>query len=214
MALNIPLQKSRTGALSTRTAHPTYMLQFADLARRITGFDGQIQNPFLTQSKTDMLRGLDPALHQIVLRSISCARPSRFNDRGVRHCGYCVPCIHRRIALFEAGIDSARHYAFDVFRNFASLDVSKQQDLRAVVRFASRVVNASATQLQTLVLSHGHFPSNVGSFIGTSATSGYTPWTDMIQTWACDLLDKLETAASASTLRSLGLFGRRRKVTQ
>lgn len=205
MALNIPLQKSRTGALSTRTAHPSYMINFADLARRITGFDGHIRNPFLTQSKTDMLRGLDPVLSPLVLRSISCARPSRFNDKGVRHCGYCVPCIHRRFALTEAGIDSACHYAFDIFNDFRSTDVSKQQDLRAVVRFATNIANASVTQLQALILSHGYFPPTVGSLIGCSETKDYTLWTDMVQNWARDLLNKLAAVTSSSTRLSLGV---------
>lgn len=214
MALNIPLQKSRTGALSTRTAHPTYMMNFVQLAQQVTGFSGHVRNPFLTQSKTDMLRGLDPALHALVLRSISCARPSRFNDRGVRHCGYCVPCIHRRIALMDAGIDSARYYAFDVFRNLSSLDANKQQDFRAVVRFALRMADASATQLQALVLSHGHFPMNAGSTIGSSETQDYTPWTEMIQGWAIDLLNKLDINASSSTLRTVGLQNHRRRHTK
>lgn len=211
MALNIPLQKSRTGALSTRTAHPLYMMNFIDFTHRITGFNGQVRNPFLMQSKTDMLRGLDSSLHSLILRSISCARPSRFNDMGVRHCGYCVPCIHRRIALIEAGIDSERQYAFDVFKRFESLDSSKQQDLRAVVRFASHVVNASTTELQTLILSHGHFPPDIGTLIGTSATNSYEPWTEMIQSWARDFLDKIVTTSSSSTRRSLGLPNRGRR---
>lgn len=214
MALNIPLQKSRTGALSTRTAHPSYMLKFADLAHRITGFDGHIRNPFLTQSKTDMLRGLDPGLRDLVLRSVSCARPSRFNDRGVRHCGYCVPCIHRRAALLEAGIDSPSEYAFDAFGKFSSLDADKQQDLRAVVQFAARVAEASPTELQTLVLSHGHFPATVGSQIGISETTDYSPWTDMVRSWSRDLLAKLETVASVSTRRALGMHVRVRRTSR
>ncbi len=210
MALNIPLQKSRTGTLSTRTAHPSYMMDFIELAQRITGFGGHVRNPFLTQSKTDMLRGLDPALYSLVLRSISCARPSRYNEKGVRHCGYCVPCIHRRIALMDAGIDSPRHYAFDVFRNIGYLDANKQQDFRAVVSFAARITDASVTQLQALVLSHGHFPANVGSTIGTLETKDYAPWTEMVHGWAVDLLDKLYTKASSSTRQAVGLRNRRR----
>jgi len=105
----------------------------------------------------------------------------------------------------EAGIDSAGHYAFDVFKNLSSLDANKQQDFRAVVRFAARMADASVTQLQSLVLSHRHFPANVGSTIGTSVTRDYAPWTEMIQAWATDLINKLYTAASSSTLRAVGL---------
>lgn len=211
MALNIPLQKSRTGALSTRTAHPSFMLRFIKLAKEAAGFAGFIRNPFLTQSKTDMLRGLPAFLRPLIQRSISCARPSRFNDRNVRHCGYCVPCIHRRIALMEADMDSAGQYAFDVFNNFPSLDRDKQQDFRAVVRFAVRVSGASTAQLQTLVLSHGHFPSDVGGTIGTADTENYDPWVEMLRRWAIDFISKVQNKASAQTRAALGFStGRRR----
>lgn len=207
MALNIALQPSRVGALSTRTAHPAFVTCFRDLAAQACGFRGSIRNPFLTLSKTDMLRGLNPELDELVLRSISCARPSRYNNLGVRHCGYCVPCIHRRVALMETRIDDAGKYAFDVFRNLAGLAPDKQQDLRAVTRFAVRTAVASPTQLQTLVLSQGYFPADVGEFIGVSPTTDYAPWTQMLQTWAHDFCEKLNTNASSTTLDTLGMPG-------
>lgn len=205
MALNIPLQKSRSGALSTRTAYPSYVLKFMKVAQEAAGFNGSIRNPFLTQSKTDMLRNLPDSLHPLIRRSISCSRPARYNDRNVRHCGYCVPCIHRRIALMEASLDSAGHYAFDVFNGFSSLDRSKQQDFRALVRFAIQVTEASTTKLQTLILSHGHFPSDVGGSIGTTATTSYDPWIEMLRRWADDFLLKVQNNASVQTRQALGL---------
>lgn len=210
MALNIPMQKSRIGSLSTRTAHPLYMMNFVKFAQSLTGFSGYVRNPFLTQSKTDMLRSLDPALHELLRRSISCARPARFNNRRVRHCGYCVPCIHRRIAMMEAGIDSERDYAFDVFKNLSSLKKHQQQDFCAVVRFATKIANASMTQLQTMVLSHGQFSATVGSSLGTSETRDYAPWTEMLQRWAIDMLDKLYSVTSPSTQRFVDLPTRKR----
>lgn len=211
MALNIPIQKSRIGTLSTRTAHPSYMLRFLQLAREMVGFTGYIRNPFLTMSKTDMLRSLPLTLAPLIDRSISCARPARFNDRNVRHCGYCVPCIHRRIALIEAQLDSSRDYAFDVFKDFASLNRDKQQDFRAIVRFALRVTEASNTKLQTLVLSHGHFPSDVGETIGISETTNYDPWIEMLKRWAADFISKVQDNASAQTQQACGLALRKRK---
>ncbi len=205
MALNIPLQKSRSGALSTRTAYPSYILKFAQIAQEAASFNGRIKNPFLTQSKTDMLRNLPGSLNPLVLRSVSCSRPARYNDRSVRHCGYCVPCIHRRIALMEANLDSADDYAFDVLTGFTSLDRSKQQDFRALARFAIQLNGASITKLQTLILSHGYFPSNVGSLIGTTATTSYDPWIEMLRRWADDFLLKVRNNASAQTRQALGL---------
>lgn len=214
MALNIPLQKSRIGALSTRTAHPAFMLKFIEVSQKITGFLGTIRNPFLIMSKTDMLRNLSTPLYPLIKRSISCARPARFNNLKVRHCGYCVPCIHRRIALMEANLDYARDYAFDVFRNFSSLDRDKRQDFRALVQFAVRVSEATATQLQTLIFAHGYFPSGIGKTIGMSETTNHTPWTDMMKRWADDFLNKVCLNTSVSVQKSLGLTNHSRKADQ
>lgn len=205
MTLNIPLQKSRTGALSTRTTHPLFMLRFLKLARDTVGFNGSIRNPFITQSKTDLLRNLPSVLRPLLVRSNSCSRPSRFNYLRVRHCGYCVPCIHRRIALMEAQLDSAGDYAFDVFEDFVSLPRDKQQDFRAVVRFAERVASASTAKLQTLILSQGYFPSDAGITIGVASDTGYSPWVEMLRRWATDFLSKIGNEASSDTLRALGL---------
>jgi len=205
MTLNIPLQKSRTGAMSTRTTHPLFVLRFLQLARGAAGFIGTVRNPFITQSKTDLLRNLPDSLRPLIVRSNSCSRPSRFNNLNVRHCGYCVPCIHRRIALTEAQLDSAEDYAFDVFKDFPSMPRDKQQDFRAVVRFAVNVSNASTTKLQTLVLSQGYFPPDVGILVGASDTSNYDPWVDMLREWANDFISKLQDKAATGTLRLLGL---------
>jgi len=205
MALNIPLQKSRSGALSTRTAYPSYVLKVLQIAQRVAGYDVQIKNPFLTQSKTDMLHNLSASMNPLVLRSISCSRPGRYNDRHVIHCGYCVPCIHRRMALLEASLDSGGHYAFDVFNGFSSLDRSKQQDFRALFRFATQISQASTTKLLTLVLSHGYFPSDAGCTIGTTDTSSYDPWIEMLRRWASDFLLKVRNNASIQTRQQLGV---------
>jgi len=205
MTLNIPIQKSRTGSLSTRTTHPAFVLQFLDLCRSL-GLNVSVRNPFLTQSKTDMLRGLSPALASVMKRSVSCSRPGRYNDRHVRHCGYCVPCILRRIALMEAGLDSSSDYAFDVFGNLGTMDSAKQQDMRALARFAMELANADPARLELRVLSHGYFPPDVGLMIGMDPTSDYAPWTNMLRGWATDFLAKLADTPTR-TRQVVGLPG-------
>lgn len=205
MALNIPLQKSRIGSLSTRTAHPVFVMKFIQAVLGVSGYSVLIKNPFLTMSKTDMLSNLPSAIHPLIKRSISCARPARYNNLKVRHCGYCVPCVHRRIALMEANLDSAKDYAFDIFKDFPSVGRDKQQDFRAIVQFALRINNVSVTELQTLVLIHGYFPPDVNKTIGTGRTSGYHLWTDMIKRWADNFLNKIHSNTSLSTQKSLGL---------
>jgi hypothetical protein len=105
----------------------------------------------------------------------------------------------------EADLDSAKQYAFDVLKDFPSLDHNKQQDFRAVVRFARWVTQASTAQLQTAILSHGHFPADVGGTIGVDATTSYDPWIEMLRRWANDFVSKVRDKGSASTRRALML---------
>jgi 7-cyano-7-deazaguanine synthase in queuosine biosynthesis len=205
IALNSPLQVSRVGALSTRTAHPAFLALLLDTVARVGAYDGAIRNPFLYESKTDMLRGLDPALKSSVLRSVSCARPSRYKHKKVRHCGYCVPCIYRRVALMAAGLDDAQDYAHDVFRGLAGLTRHKQADFRALVDFAGRVVSAGDAGRDLMVLAHGWFPADIGGRIGPAAARDHAPWSGMMFRWAGDFLDQVETLSSSETRAIVGL---------
>src|SRR5262249_7086973 len=132
IALNAPLQRSRFGSLSTRTAHPQFLAGFADLVARLGLFTGSLRNPFLYDSKTDMLRGLPAEMVPLVKRSVSCSRSSRYKNLKVLHCGYCMPCIYRRTAMIECGLDTPQDYAFDVFRHLG--DVRPHQKVRSPFR--------------------------------------------------------------------------------
>lgn len=204
IALNPPLQVSRLGTLSTRTAHPVYLTRFLALVHSLGAYSGALKNPFIDQSKTDMLRGIDHRLHPLLLRSVSCARPSRYQDRGVRHCGYCVPCLFRRAAMSEAGLGQASDYAFDVFTQFSSMTDTTQADFKALVPFAVRVAGADEGDLEGMVLSHGSFPPEVRGEMGTQAAADYTPWTGMLRRWACHFLDFFDGAATPQVKAALG----------
>jgi 7-cyano-7-deazaguanine synthase in queuosine biosynthesis len=205
IALNPPLQISRIGSLSTRTAHPIFLTRFLDFLQGARLYAGSIRNPFLYQSKTDMLRELDPALSQAVVRSVSCARPQRYKDRGVRHCGYCVPCVYRRVSLMAAGLDRAGEYAFDVYNDLPSMTPTTQADFKALVQFAQRVTSATPATRDLIVLSHGYFPHDVGARIGPAPAPDYSPWSEMMLRWAGDFLDRLDALASSRTREIVGL---------
>lgn len=211
IAINAPLQKSRIGTLSTRTAHPRYLGELADFLRDMGIYTGEIKNPFLFMSKTDMARKRK-SLATPLVRSVSCSRPSRYKDRGVKHCGYCVPCIYRRIAMMEAGLDAKTDYAFSVFDDLPEMDVLKQLDFRALVRWAERVQNATAFDREMLVLSHGSFPISAAERFGPHAADSYAVWGDMLRDWSADFLAKLDSAAAPAVKQTLGRTVRRKKV--
>ena len=205
IALNPVLQKSRIGTLSTRTAHPLFLEQFWNLTRELGVFEGDIRNPFLYMSKTDMLSrdSSDPQLKPLLLRSVSCARPNKYKDRGVRHCGYCIPCLYRRISMMELGLDRSADYAFDVFSGLAGMSPLTQLDFRALVSFAKRVERSSAFQREAMVLSHGTFSPALGERFGPHAINDYRIWSEMLSRWALDCLVKVQKFSSAATKQIL-----------
>jgi len=212
IALNSPLQISRVGSLSTRTAHPVFLANFLELIKSVGVYDGIIKNPFMYESKTDMIRGLEAPLRDLVLRSISCARPSRYKQMKVNHCGYCVPCIYRRIAMMEGDLDRASNYAFDVFTAFTTLSEHTQADFRALVGFAKRIVSSSPLGRDMLVLAHGPFPPEIGGLVGPDAAADYSPWSGMMLRWAEDFLDKVARHANADARAIVGISAPRESV--
>ena len=102
IAVNVPLDPLRLGALSTRTTHPFYIARWNE-ALTILGVNVQIQNPYWDKTKGEMVRGCTNGslLRRLTPTSLSCSSPvkDRWRGIGIQHCGYCVPCLIRRAAL-------------------------------------------------------------------------------------------------------------------
>lgn len=107
IALNVPLDPLRFGALSTRTAHPHFI---ANMQRLIVALalDVELNNPYRHMTKGEMVANCADKLflQKIVANSMSCSSPAkaRYKKLSPRHCGYCVPCLIRRASL-EVGLD-------------------------------------------------------------------------------------------------------------
>jgi hypothetical protein len=106
IALNVPLDVLRLGALSTRTTHPFYVARWNELLG-ILGIPGRIENPYWNKTKGEMVADCSnrTLLKAIVPSSLSCASPTkgRWQGHGIQHCGYCLPCLIRRASLLELG---------------------------------------------------------------------------------------------------------------
>ena len=106
IALNVPLDPLRIGALSTRTAHPHVIARMRCLTDAV-GLSVNFLNPYRHMTKGEMVSGCaDVAfLRNVVGNSMSCSSPAkvRYKKLSPRHCGYCVPCLIRRASL-KAGL--------------------------------------------------------------------------------------------------------------
>jgi hypothetical protein len=104
IALNVPLDPLRLGALSTRTTHPFYMARWNDLLDAL-GIQGRVENPYWDKTKGEMVANCAnrALLSRLLPDALSCASPTkgRWQGRGIEHCGFCLPCLIRRAAILK-----------------------------------------------------------------------------------------------------------------
>jgi hypothetical protein len=117
IALNVPLDKLRLGALSTRTTHPFYMARWNELLAAL-GVSGRVDNPYWDKTKGEMVAACaNPALlAEIAPHSLSCSSPTkaRWNKLPQGHCGHCLPCLIRRASFPTAGSDTTPYNLADL----------------------------------------------------------------------------------------------------
>jgi hypothetical protein len=102
IALNVPLDPLRLGALSTRTTHPFHIGRWNELLGAL-GVRGRLHNPYWDKTKGEMVAGCanQKLLDSISASSLSCSSPAKARWQGLPqgHCGYCLPCLIRRASL-------------------------------------------------------------------------------------------------------------------
>ena len=138
IALNVPLDQMRLGALSTRTMHPFYLEKWNELINGI-GIQGTIKNPYWKLTKGEMVRDCQniDLLQKLVPSSLSCSSPAkgRWKGRGTEHCGYCLPCLIRRAALekvFGTGGDPTQYTISDLTARVLDANQAEGQQIRSL----------------------------------------------------------------------------------
>jgi hypothetical protein len=163
ISLNVPLTHGRLGSHSTRTTHPYTFALVREVIAGL-GLATPLVTPYQFMTKGEMLVNapsqsvLAGAIHE----TNSCARPNERNAQASRpqaHCGYCVPCIVRRAAMFHAGFDDVRRYRYDVHAERTTLLASpdRRKDLWA---FEMALARADVRATVTDVLRGGPLPPN------------------------------------------------------
>jgi hypothetical protein len=70
----------------------------------ILGIEITIENPFLYRTKAEVVEVVRTALPAGIVASVSCWRTPRGRGQAA-HCGVCIPCFVRRVALEFGGAD-------------------------------------------------------------------------------------------------------------
>ena len=105
IALNVPLDETRVSSFSTRTTHPFYLSLWNELLRGLR-LNISVKNPYWNKTKGEMASECKnkDVLYETMKLSFSCSSPgkARWKKLSPQHCGYCVPCLIRRAAMYKA----------------------------------------------------------------------------------------------------------------
>jgi 7-cyano-7-deazaguanine synthase in queuosine biosynthesis len=144
LALNLPFTRAM---IPTRHAHGQFLKAMERFARALFGEQIRVTNPFELTTKGEMIR-IFSAHEELALASVSCwnqqwsGGPGNY---GSGHCGYCVPCLVRRVSLHAAGVAvPGNHFDVDVRKLSRRARLSETDERRlgaynALRDFAGRV---------------------------------------------------------------------------
>jgi hypothetical protein len=148
MSLNLPLAPQEIGARATRTTHPRVVDGFSRLFGALAGQPLAVENPFLFETKTDVVTLIAEAgCADLIALTKSCVE-TRGRSSQAPHCGVCSQCIDRRFAVLAAGQvahDPAGGYVVDLVTG-ARPDSESRTLLAAYLDTATRIEGMSERQ--------------------------------------------------------------------
>jgi 7-cyano-7-deazaguanine synthase in queuosine biosynthesis len=148
MAIHLPLDSGRIGAFSTHTAHPHVLVAITNLMRSALRTPLVIENPYVYRTKREVVAPIAIAAPDLIPVATSCWRNSRLRA-GVTHCGSCVPCQVRRIAI-EGCCPDLTAYGRDLWRERIRelpWDDDGRRNLSELIQFAIQFESLSNDEL-------------------------------------------------------------------
>lgn len=125
MAIHLPLNTARIGAFSTHTAHPDVLDSMQAIISTALGGTYRISNPYVSLTKAEVVERVWVAMRDAVPVTSSCWRNARLPE-GVTHCGECVPCMIRRVAIETHGDDPTSYVRDSFAENFSTMEAEDE----------------------------------------------------------------------------------------
>ena len=120
MAIHLPLTHGRVGAFSTHTAHPDVLTSIQEFITRALNVDFTIVNPYVHRTKKEVVEIVFQKIPESIPISNSCWRNTRLPS-GTAHCGSCIPCYIRRIAIESLTSDATKYHRDPWIENVSAL---------------------------------------------------------------------------------------------
>ena len=170
ISINIPLDKGRRSSCSTRTTHPTF-INLLEQALNILNIKNGLINPYRLKSKADMMiECFQSPQKAMILKSLykfscSCAKRGHnsfwdksnveIHNNNITHCGMCLPCLYRRVALDAVGLDTPQQYGTDILHgtkyDLNNKNQKRNRDFRSLLYFLKNRANKKTIQLELLM---------------------------------------------------------------
>lgn len=114
MAIHLPLTTARIGSFSTQTAHPAVLQAMERLLKEVLDLPLHIENPYVHRTKKEVVEVIHREMPELIATSTSCWKNARL-PTGITHCGECVPCLVRRVAIESLMQDPTAYAAQDLW---------------------------------------------------------------------------------------------------
>ena len=151
LSLNIPISDARKGTRSTRHAHPLFLQYFNQFINALYNRTFSVQNPFQFWTKAQEARLLEKRkLHPLIKNTVTCwGYPNQtLKYPNSNHCGYCIPCIVRRVSVKAAGLAAYDdQYVIDVFNLKPNAPEKYSRNIEDLIYFCQSIETFSNTEL-------------------------------------------------------------------
>lgn len=198
VSINLPLSVQAVGGRATRTTHPKVLDGFSKIYSRAFGHEFEVENPYLSKTKAQILRQIQAAgCSEMCADTSSCAHPME-QTKEISHCGYCSQCVDRRLNTLAAGYndieDPQAIYKSDVIRGERT-----KENLTLIERYRAHCFEMAAmTGPEELLI---RFPEvvDVLNYLEGSSEQGLNFLFDLHKRHANDICKTIENLVKQST---------------
>ncbi len=198
MTPGIPFSPSRIGPYSTRTTHPIFVDEFSRWYSGLAKYQVNVHNPFEYSTKSEIIRKINNRGFASDLRkTVSCFRRQFAMRKGASHCGYCVPCLVRRVSFIFPNLeadDTPDGYIAD-FLDFDKVPQNGKSDL----------VDLASFSMDFDQLSPGNLGLKYVDLYGLRDTDRIKKTIETLRRFGHEFLDVLQTHGKPNLKSALGI---------
>lgn len=195
ISINLPLTPSRTCSNSTKTMHPYFLKMFQNALRSL-GINITIDNPYLFQTKGEMLlqNKNTNLIKELAPQTLSCSHGGGHTNgwlRNSNNCGYCIPCTIRRASIhkFDITLDRGIDYGHDIGNGEIFLNTinDKKLDLLALSYYLNRHLNNNQLKREIRLMANIDYVEEIAHML----QRGYIEIQEYIEAKADDNIKRL-----------------------